>query len=295
MKIGTRSVLYGAHAFWLHPFLLAIAWWRLYGFPWDYRLWFAFILHDIGYLEKPDMDGDAGETHPILGAAIMARLFGSTWGEFTLLHSRYYANRVNKPISKLCIADKYAIVITPSWLYLPLVWLSGELKEYMGLSIEGKYAQRGFDKKNPWRWYNQVKAEMRQWVAFHKDLPPNSWMNPNGCSVEEPTLSKLPGYLDGGYEPKRYLVLKADGSLVDPKAKYMVFRYDKDRDPNAIFACLAYAVSVSKVNPTLSDGIIEALREELNLSQPEFQARYTDILHSLHLVAGLFETASVSS
>ena len=30
MRVGTKSVLFGAHAFWLHPFALAVAWWKLY-------------------------------------------------------------------------------------------------------------------------------------------------------------------------------------------------------------------------------------------------------------------------
>jgi hypothetical protein len=63
MKIGTRSVLLGAHCFFLHPFFIAYAWWKLYGFrrvratpewqggsyslkdPW---LWIAFFVHDLG-------------------------------------------------------------------------------------------------------------------------------------------------------------------------------------------------------------------------------------------------------
>lgn len=35
MKIGTKSVLYGAHCFIIHPWFVALAWWKLYGFPWD--------------------------------------------------------------------------------------------------------------------------------------------------------------------------------------------------------------------------------------------------------------------
>lgn len=27
MRIGTKSVLFGAHAFWIHPFFVALAWW----------------------------------------------------------------------------------------------------------------------------------------------------------------------------------------------------------------------------------------------------------------------------
>jgi hypothetical protein len=49
MKIGTRSLLFGAHQFLLHPLCVAIAWTMLYGFPTDPRLWMAFLIHDAGY------------------------------------------------------------------------------------------------------------------------------------------------------------------------------------------------------------------------------------------------------
>ncbi len=71
MKIGTKSVLFGAHAFWLHPFLLAYAWTKLFGFPLDPRLWWAFFVHDLGYIGKPNMDGEEGESHPVTGAELM--------------------------------------------------------------------------------------------------------------------------------------------------------------------------------------------------------------------------------
>jgi hypothetical protein len=83
MNIGTKSVLYGAHCAIFHPWFLAVAWWKLYGFPWDVRLWASFWLHDdIGYFSKRDMDGADGETHVELGARIMALLFGDSWGAF---------------------------------------------------------------------------------------------------------------------------------------------------------------------------------------------------------------------
>ena len=50
MKVGTKSVIGGAHCFLLHPFFVAWGWARLFGFPRDVRLWFAFALHDIGYV-----------------------------------------------------------------------------------------------------------------------------------------------------------------------------------------------------------------------------------------------------
>ena len=134
MKTGTKSVLYGAHAFWLHPFFVAAAWWVLYGFPWDPRLWFAFFLHDVGYIGCEKMDDENGEKHPEVGAKIMHFLFdwGSDyWRNFTLLHSRHYAKTLGMKYSKLCVADKFAFCLTPAWLYIPMVTASGEIKEYL--------------------------------------------------------------------------------------------------------------------------------------------------------------------
>ena len=53
MRVGTKSVLFGVHALWIHPFFVAWAWWKLFGFPWDLKLWFAFLLHDAGYIFCP--------------------------------------------------------------------------------------------------------------------------------------------------------------------------------------------------------------------------------------------------
>ena len=140
MKVGTKSLLFGAHQFIIHPIIVFIAWTKLYGFPWDPRLWIAFIVHDWGYWGKPNMDGKEGETHVELGAKIMKWLFdGKTnipntyWYNFTLYHSRFYAKNNNRPISRLCVADKYAIVLEPTWLYLPRVIFSKEIKEYKEL------------------------------------------------------------------------------------------------------------------------------------------------------------------
>lgn len=71
MKVGTKSILFGAHCFFLHPIFVAIAYTKLYGFPFDPRLWIAFFVHDLGYWGKPNMDGPEGETHVELGAKIM--------------------------------------------------------------------------------------------------------------------------------------------------------------------------------------------------------------------------------
>jgi len=164
MKIGTKSLLFGAHQFLIHPFFVALAWWRLYGFPWDPRLWIAFFVHDLGYFGSPNMDGEAGKEHPILGAHIMSLLFGQRWLSFCLLHSRYYANMCCCAPSRLCYADKLAICIEPAWLYLPRAWLTGELAEYRahGATVPG------IDNTTAWTWYRTVQAHTKKYVALNK-------------------------------------------------------------------------------------------------------------------------------
>lgn len=174
MKIGTKSVLFGAHCFLLHPWFVAYAWWKLYGFPWDPRLWVAFFVHDIGYWGKPNMDGEEGEQHPNLGADIMCYIFGSKWYWFTLCHSRFLAKKMGKPYSKLCVADKYALCLTPVWLYMPMVRATGEIHEYM------KDAERNSNgdikvQSSQLVWYIAVQAYVRNWVAERKDLKEDKW------------------------------------------------------------------------------------------------------------------------
>jgi hypothetical protein len=97
-------------------------------------LWVAFFVHDLGYIGLPNMDGLEGERHVEWGANLMGRLFGQQWREFCLYHSRFYAKRDGKPFSRLCVADKLALVYTPAWLYLPMVRATGEIVEYMNLA-----------------------------------------------------------------------------------------------------------------------------------------------------------------
>ena len=61
---GTRNLLFGEHQIIIHSLFVARAWWRLFGFPKDLRLWACFFLHDIGYWGKDDIDGEDGRTHP---------------------------------------------------------------------------------------------------------------------------------------------------------------------------------------------------------------------------------------
>ena len=183
MNIGTKSVLFGAHQFALHPWFVAWAWWKLFGFPFDPRLWLAFWLHDLGYLGKPNMDGAEGERHPEFGAKIVG-VFGHEWRDLALYHSRFYARRDGVSPSRLCAADKLAISLTPWWLYLPMARLTGELAEYRRLHDEakmgrGKYAGDRFTKPtfatDDRGWYQRVQDYCRRWAYEHRDGREDTW------------------------------------------------------------------------------------------------------------------------
>lgn len=213
MKIGTKSVLFGAHCFFLHPWFVATAWWKLYGFPWDPRLWVAFFVHDLGYWGKPNMDGPEGETHVEFGAKVLGFLFDRNcqhhdcyktkpfnirdynsrttfenckpipckechkWYQFSLYHSRFYAKKDGANPSKLCFADKMAICMEPSWLYLPRVNWSGEINEYMRLAKngDGKYNSMAISTANQMAWFKDVTTYLVKWVKEHKDGKEDTW------------------------------------------------------------------------------------------------------------------------
>ena len=182
MKVGTKSVIFGAHCILIHPFFVAWAWWKLYGFSADPRLWAAFFLHDMGYLGKPNMDGLEGEQHVVLGGQIIGWLFGTKWREFVLCHSRHWAKRLGKRYSKLCVADKLAFVMTPAWIYLPMARASGELAEYMRVASTrqsgGKFSNIEMSllkSRNPEVWLEGLKSYTRRWVEKHRDGITDLW------------------------------------------------------------------------------------------------------------------------
>jgi hypothetical protein len=175
MKIGTKSVLFGAHCFILHPWFVALAWWKLYGFPFNPLLWIAFFVHDLGYFGKPNMDGDEGELHPYWGACVMG-IFGKKWFDFTLYHSRFLAKKNNAHFSKLCVADKLAIALTPSWLYLPMVNWTGEIHEYMKDAAINSNGQIPIQDSQLF-WHKSVQEYVVKWVNEHKDLKADTWTN----------------------------------------------------------------------------------------------------------------------
>ena len=178
MRVGTKSVLFGAHCFLIHPWFVAWSWWKLYGFPWDPRLWVAFFVHDLGYIGKPNMDGPEGEQHPVLGARIMGTLFGRKWAEFSLLHSRYFAKKLEMPFSKLCVADKLAVCSEPFWLYYIRARASGEIFEYFEnarKSESGHFKAGNYTVDSAREWREALVDYMLKWVDAHKDGAEDTW------------------------------------------------------------------------------------------------------------------------
>jgi hypothetical protein len=175
MKIGTKSLLAGAHCLVVHPFVVLWAWKRLFGPPWDPRIFIACVLHDIGYIHRAEMDGPRGEEHVVLGARIMGRLFGPKWANECYCHSRYWSQRMGLPISRLCLADKLAFAITPAWLYIPMTRWTGELAEYMERSKERQAGDRSFtdeeliliNSAKPRDWLRGLQSYTLRWVEKH--------------------------------------------------------------------------------------------------------------------------------
>ena len=192
MKIGTKSILFGAHQFLIHPAFVFLAWWKLYGFPWDPRLWLAFFLHDLGYIGKPNMDGLEGDTHPRWAAARM-NVFGKRWRDLCLYHSRFYAKRDGAKPSRLCFADKLAMPLEPRWLYLPRVIWSGEIDEYMSLAVAragsgeplNKHEMNEISTLTPKTWHRTVSSYMRRYAYEHADGREDTWTPDNPASREE--------------------------------------------------------------------------------------------------------------
>ena len=118
-----------------------------------------------------------------LGAKIMALLFGDSWGAFTAAHSRYWAKRHGRRVSRLCVADKLSFVLTPAWLYLPMARATGELAEYM-LRAKERQANSGhftalesaqLNSQDEREWLTGLKSYTRRWIKEHKDGGADHW------------------------------------------------------------------------------------------------------------------------
>lgn len=199
MRVGTKSVLFGAHQFLWHPFTVFLAWTELYGLP-SWKECVCILIHDIGYIGKKNMEGDGSDIegdglfHPVEGAIIAQDLLdeppifdgttigsdgqtivkkcikkcGRHYGDLVLLHSRTYAKRCGHPPSKLCWADKLSIKYDPWFLYLPRVILSGEILEYRLLATASGYIKETTSNRE---WYQWARDRMIE-RAYNRGAEP---------------------------------------------------------------------------------------------------------------------------
>jgi len=166
MKTGTKTLIFGNHLWWLHPLFVYIAWVKLYKSMPSWREVICIIIHDWGYWGKPNLDGDEGENHPQFAAELALDLFGHEYWELCMFHSRFQAKRYrNSPPSKLCLADKLGVAMMPTWLWVILGKLSGEIKEYMAdanYEINNCVAYKPY--KSTAEFFRAYKLKCAEWV-----------------------------------------------------------------------------------------------------------------------------------
>ena len=156
LPVGRRSLLFGVHNILWHPYTVYRAWKKLYGKPSRKELYCIFV-HDWGYWNAKDMDGETGRDHSEYGAKLARKKYGDEYGELVLFHSRHYAVRHGAIPSKLCWADKYSILYDWKWFYLLRAKLSGEIKEYR------KSNAHLIDiSKSDSEWFDYVRASMKK-------------------------------------------------------------------------------------------------------------------------------------
>lgn len=165
MKIGTKSLLFGVHAFWWHPIVVWRAYRALYGETPGLWKTLAIVLHDVGYWGCQNMDGAEGKDHPYKGANWVFTImkwcgvpfkrcgFMFMW---TASHSRHLAKVLCCPPSALCWADKASIVFEPAWFYLLRARLSGEIKEFKINAVNKGLLPEGISDEDWLEWLQLV-------------------------------------------------------------------------------------------------------------------------------------------
>lgn len=130
MRVGTKTVLFGVHAFWIHPILVGLSWRKIYKVWPGWPEWVAIFLHD-NYWGLPNIDGVEGKQHPARNAKLARWLGGRYAEELVRFHSRAFCREAERNPSALCAPDKYSILLEPEWFYLWRAKLSGEINEFV--------------------------------------------------------------------------------------------------------------------------------------------------------------------
>ncbi len=178
MTVGTRSLLWGVHAFWWHPLTVLLAWIKLYGIrSLNWRLLICIFIHDWGYWGCSSIEGRAGRKHPEGPARWADSHLGPDYGREVLFHSRYYVANLNQEAdtlmthfgempgkphapSRLCWADKASINYDPCRFYLLRARLSGELLEYRHVAHMTQAVRYDKDDREWYWWIRQHANEL---------------------------------------------------------------------------------------------------------------------------------------
>ncbi|OPX83402.1 MAG: hypothetical protein A4E53_04641 [Pelotomaculum sp. PtaB.Bin104] len=154
--VGRRSLIFGVHQFLWHPFVVYLAWLKLFGRP-SWKEMICIFIHDLGYWNCCDIEGKEGLKHPELGARIARVFLGPEYVELCLYHSRSYASMIGVRPSKLCYADKLSIAYEPWWFYLARAWLSGELFEYRSRAAAEHHIPKSASHRS---WFEWIKEHL---------------------------------------------------------------------------------------------------------------------------------------
>lgn len=183
MKRGTLSILIGVHQFLWHPFTVWRAWCYLYKKNPTWVELVAIFCHDLGYWGKPDMDGEAGRTHPEGGANLAcnivyyvgrlvykkqsdAVLMSESVRELCLWHSTHYAQRAGGQVSALYLPDKICVLFDPPWFYKLRARISGEWDEYVENENRARWL-RGEEILTGDQWLINYRARNQKKVDDH--------------------------------------------------------------------------------------------------------------------------------
>jgi len=168
MKMGTKSLLIGAHQFLWHPLTVFFAWVDLYGWP-NWKEMVCIFIHDWGYWGLDNMEGPEGQWHPAYAANIADEYLGHDYFNLILLHSRTVADKIGEKPSNLCWADKLSVYYERWWTYLPRVALSGEIHEYR---IEADKAGLCSLEISNIAWFDWARERMIRKAMLKDSRPP---------------------------------------------------------------------------------------------------------------------------
>lgn len=160
MRIGTKSLLFGAHQFILHPLTVLIAWYKIYRWFPTWREFVCILIHDWGYWGCRSMDGSDGGLHSAWAADWVSRHFSWQGGYYYFLclyHSRHIAKAHGNSVSRLFYADKLSFAYLPWWLYVPMTLMSKEIWEYRQQTTDAGITPAGCTHRE---WHRIVRGTM---------------------------------------------------------------------------------------------------------------------------------------